>query len=190
LSLVGTSRWSIRISDTVHADVDAVAGWWFQAEREEEYLAVLKTRKGVVDVSVTNSTEDGHRVRVILCKTAQGWEFEHRMTTVKRPERQVDRYILETHDLETARDVEHQTVRLFGWQSFTVECNRVLEVIAIGPQETRITDNHDHAMTGSNWLYRWKRHKTDMRNHNEILKAAVKACAVALGKAEGASSAP
>lgn len=187
---MGKSSWSIRMAETVDADADAVAGWWFHPDRAAEFLAELKSRKGVVDMSVTESTKDGHRVRVLIYKSTQGWEFEHRMAEITRPERVGDRYRVETHDAESARDVERQAVHRYGWQPFTVDCFRVLEVIAIRPDETRVTDTHEHTMAGGTWGYRWKRRQSDMKSHKQRLKKTAQRCAAAIGQAEDTATAP
>jgi len=173
---VGQLSWSIGLAGTVNADAEAVVAWWFHPDRRTEYLDLAKSR-GALDLTYTRSREGGVAVGNLRYRTAQGWEFDHRLESNVDgnglPGYAGDRYVAESRDLETARS---------GNQHFSVRCVATHELVAVGPQETRITATHSHTMTGGRWLWRWNRRRKDYTTHNRFFSNKVDQCKIALGR--------
>lgn len=167
--------------DTVDADVESVVTWWFHPDRRAEYLDLAQTR-GALDLTVERTREGGRAVMRLRYRSAQGWEFDHRLEAdldeVGMPRSDGDGFRYEARDLETARS---------GNQHFTVTCVALHEFVAIGPKETRITQTHTHTMTGGRWLWRRNRRRRDHATHRRGFTTKVGQCRTALGTQPGMS---
>jgi hypothetical protein len=169
---MGVARWSIVTVGTVHADAESVMRWWLDPERGTEYLAKAEAR-GALDLSFTESTEDGVRVRDLRYRTEQGWSFHHRFDVRGGlPVRNGDRFVGEGGDILTARS---------GWRRFTVTCASVNEFLEQGPDETQVTITHEHTMKGGTWGQRLYRRRNDRIVHDRSFTDMVNRCEAALG---------
>jgi hypothetical protein len=64
--------------DRVDANVEMVVAWWFHPDRRAEYLDLAQPR-GALDVTSERTREGGMAVMRLRYRTAQGWEFDHRL---------------------------------------------------------------------------------------------------------------
>jgi hypothetical protein len=188
---VKTVNWSMRLTATVHADADAVFAWWHNRDRLDEFLADLRSNDRVVDLTFTESTEDGLRVRRTRYTTTQGWEFDHRLEVPinENPERDGDRYRVESRDVLTVRALDRATNSKHQWKPFSVSCVHALEVIGTAPDEAQITSDHEHTMTCDRWAQRVGRRRQELREQDLALKKRVERCSTALGVEDGIATA-
>ena len=164
---VGLSRWRITLKGTVHASADPVVQWWFDPERLTEYLSGAEQR-GALDLSRSDSVEDGVRIRTLRYRTVQGWDFDRRFESVSsKPVRSGDRYRSESQDVLVARR---------GKRSYEVRCSAVLEFREKGLQETQILQTHVHTMTGGSWRQKISRQINDREVFGRSFYDSVRRC--------------
>jgi hypothetical protein len=169
----------------VNADLESVMAWWFHPDRKAEYFDKVKT-KGALDLSVSDSTEGGVRIRTIGYKTAKGWEFVHRLSVhlgengLPLRVHDGDGFVVQSSDVLDARS---------GAQHFTVTCSAVQEFLPKGPHQTQVSARHEHTMSGGTWGQRRYRRKTDQSEHRRSFREMIQQCEAAVGPTEDTAGA-
>lgn len=151
------SSWSFETSATVNASPASVMDWWFHPDRRDDLRNYFE-RNGR-DLTLTESMDDGMRVRDLKWKDPRGWEHhqhtETRLFQTGRPERNGDRFIA------PATNVTYHQSPL--GQAIIVSCNGGAEFIPLPGGGTEIRALHDHTMTGGMWLQQWSLRRSNRK---------------------------
>jgi hypothetical protein len=74
------SDWTFETTGMVDANAENVMRWWFHPDRLRDVQSRME-HSGNSDVSVTQPTTDGVRMRIARWKDRQGWDHFHRVET-------------------------------------------------------------------------------------------------------------
>jgi hypothetical protein len=112
---VGKTTWSMRLTAVVKAEPELVMAWWFHPDRKDDFRHRIE-RDGATDVSLTESTADGVRVRTATFRDRRGWTHDHQVETRLTAEgmgtRRGDRFIAPTGDVNNLHSPRGQRITL------------------------------------------------------------------------------
>ena len=177
LPAVGPWDWSFETAAVVDAGPEDVMAWWFHPDRRKECQERIE-KTGARDVSVTQTTTDGVRVRVACWTDRRGWDTHHQVETRLGPDGmpagQGDRYIAPASDVVSFN-------RRSG-QKMTVTCMGRLEFIPHESGDTEIRTVHHHTLTGGRWIQRWSVRRSDHVKSDRVFRESITRCRAAVGR--------
>jgi hypothetical protein len=149
--------------------------WWFSPDRLGEFRQRIEGA-GAQDLSVSESTNDGVRLRTAQWKDRRGWENHHQVETHLGehglPERHGDRFIAPASDV-----VSYQAS--YG-QRVTITCHGQIEFLPHASGVTEVIAAHNHTMTGGAQL-RWTLPKRTRKNTDLLFREWIERCQAAVG---------
>jgi len=162
----------------VNASPERVMAWWFHPDRRDEFQTSMEKFDFFAgDVSMTESTADGLRIRDIHWKDNRGQDHHHHIETVltsdEMPARNGDRFVApfsQTHDYRTPEG-----------RKVTLRCSGRTEFIPQATGDTEIIVVHSHILVGGGWIARLSQHKSELTNTDRQFRDRIARCQAAGG---------
>jgi hypothetical protein len=167
--------WSLETAATVGASPERVMAWWFSSDRKNDFRDRIE-RTGAKDFSLTESTQEGVRVRDATWKDRRGWVHHHRTEWHLDPDgkapRRGDRFIAPGND---AVSFQHPRGR-----KIVLTCTARIEFVPQTNESTEIVVVHSHNTAGGTWIQQRAIRKSDLKNCTRQFDDAIARCRAAV----------
>lgn len=176
MGAVAESKWVMRATATVAADVDSVVAWWRDPRRDDDLRAYL-AKSGARDIIMERSETVALRIRDVHFKTASGAEIWQRLQTEAGPGgtafRRGDGYV--------TRSTHEDRILYSSGREVTCVCSVSMDFTPDDPGSTRIVETHDQRMTGVRWWERFLPPNSQRVRLNQRLRDWAELCRIDLG---------
>lgn len=173
---VAESKWVMRATATVGADVDSVVEWWRDPKRTDDLRAYLG-KSGAVDIVIETSEATDLRTRETCFRTPAGAEVRQRLETEVGPHGTV----APNGDGFLIRSRHEDRILYANGREVTCRCALTVEFAPIDPQGTRIVETHDQHRTGVPWWERFLPPNSARVQLNHRLRDWAELCRIDLG---------
>lgn len=170
------SRWVMRATATVGADIDSVVAWWRDPRREDDLRAYLE-KGGARDLVMERSETPDLRIREVHFKTAAGAEIWQRLETECGPQGTAVPY----GDGYLMRSTHEDRIVLPNGREVTCACSVSLQFAPADPGRTRIMERHDQRKSGVFWWERYLPPNSDRARLNRRLRDWAELCRIDVG---------
>lgn len=176
LGEVAQSKWVIRATAAVEADIDSVVAWWRDPRRNDDMVAFLE-KGGGRDIVIEKSETAVARVRDVRFKTAGGAEIRQRLETKIAPEGTTG----DKGSVYVIRSRHEDRILFPSGREVTCACSVSVEFAPIDPGSTRITETHDQRKSGVAWWERFLPPNSERARLNRRLRDWAELCRIDLG---------
>jgi hypothetical protein len=172
--MMGGKAWSMRVAGVVNAPAERAVAWWLHPDRVNE--AERRITGGAADFTISETTTDGLRVRLVSFRDRKGWDHHHRierhLASDGTASRTGDRFTVPMREVNEMHSPDGQRV--------TLRCMGQLEFAPRPDGSTEVHIEHDHTLEGGNWAIRRAIRRSDSGGQDRLMKDVVSDCIAAL----------
>jgi hypothetical protein len=174
---VRQSEWSYTTSGVVDATPQSVMNWWFHPDRRTDLQKRIEAL-GTSDVSVTESTTDGLRVRIAHWKGKRGSDHHHHAETTLG----IDGLAALDGDRFVAPVSDVVSLLTPSGLKMTRTCSGRIEFVPLTDGAIEVSMVHSHVLVGGGWFQRRSHHRSEQANTERMFRESIARCQAAVGR--------